>query len=547
MRCPPGMGILVFLLLACLLPGQPARGEETGWRLERVARGGDFHGLQGLAFDAGDNLHAGSFAGPPILRVNVRNGRTSEVAGIQHAMAGGIAFGPDGAMYWTSPLLGSIRAFRPGEPVRVVAEGLPGVKAIGFDRRGRLFAAQIHLADTLLEIDPAGRRPPRKVGEGLGGMNGFALAPDGKLVGAIWSKGQVVEIDPDSARQQVLTDGLRVPSAVAFDGEGALFVADGATGQIIRVERPGGDKSLLARMAAGIDALAIDSRNQLFAANPVDNAIHRIDRLSGRSTRVLQGRLGLPGGLSIADAGEEQMLYVADLFALRAITLRTGSLADIARTPADPLRFPTNVNVSSAGTRYAYLSSWYSGTVQRIDRRSGRAPVLFEGFNAPMHAIDLPGNAMLVAEYGEGRLVKVLGRDGAERQVLAEGLGGPVAMARIGWEAVYVSEELTGTISRVSLETGERRIVARDLSQPEGIALLPSGRLVVAEVGRQRLIEIDPADGRIEVILGNLPIGLTAPASLPASFVLTGVAVSKAGDVYFSSDVENAIYRVSRR
>lgn len=547
MRSPSGMGILGLALAACLMAAPQARAEEGAWRLERVVGGSDFRGVQGLAFDAGDNLHAGSFAGRSILRVNLRNGRTSEVVGAPHGMAGGIAFGADGAIYWTSPLTGLIHVRRPGETPRAIAEGLPGIKAIGFDRKGRLFAAQIDLADRLLEIDPAGRQPVRTIAEGLGGLNGIALAPDGLLLAPLWSKGQVAEIDPDSGRARIVTEGLRVPSAAVLDSEGNLFVADGGSGQIIRVDRKDGQKMLVARVAVGIDALAIDSRNQLFVANPVDNSIHRIDRLSGRSTRVLRGRLSLPGGLSIADAGEEQMLYLADHFAFRTINLRNGAVADIARAPLDPLRLPANVNVSGAGTKYAYLSSWYSGTVQRIDRRTGRAPILFGNFNTPMHAIDLPGNAILVAEYGEGRLVKAFGRDGAERQVLAEGLGGPVALARVGREAVYVSEELTGTVSLVSLETGERRIVARGLHQPEGIALLASGRLVVAEVGARRLVEIDPADGRVRVILADLPIGLPAPAGLPNSFVLTGVAVSREGDIYFSSDLESAIYRVSRR
>jgi streptogramin lyase len=82
---------------------------------------------------------------------------------------------------------------------------------------------------------------------------------------------------------------------------------------------------------------------------------------------------------------------------------------------------------------------------------------------------------------------------------------------------------------------------------PEGIALAPDGKLVVAEVGAKRLIAIDPQDGKATEIAGNLPIGLpAAPGGLPTN-IPTGVGVGATGVIYFSSDVENAIYKVMKK
>jgi hypothetical protein len=70
------------------------------------------------------------------------------------------------------------------------------------------------------------------------------------------------------------------------------------------------------------------------------------------------------------------------------------------------------------------------------------------------------------------------------------------------------------------------------------------GKLIVAEVGAKRIISIDPASGAVAEIAGNLPIGLpAAPGGLPSN-VPTGVGVGATGVIYFSSDMENAIYKV---
>jgi streptogramin lyase len=79
---------------------------------------------------------------------------------------------------------------------------------------------------------------------------------------------------------------------------------------------------------------------------------------------------------------------------------------------------------------------------------------------------------------------------------------------------------------------------------PEGIALTPDGKPIVAEVGAKRIVEIDPQTGKLTEIAGNLPIGLlAAPGGLPTN-IPTGVGVAATGTIYFSSDIENAIYKV---
>lgn len=90
-------------------------------------------------------------------------------------------------------------------------------------------------------------------------------------------------------------------------------------------------------------------------------------------------------------------------------------------------------------------------------------------------------------------------------------------------------------------------MLAKELKMPEGLARGSDGRLIVAEVGAKRLIEIAPDSGTVTEIAANLPIGLIgAPGGLPSN-IPTGVAVGASGVIYFSSDIENAIYKVVRK
>ena len=55
------------------------------------------------------------------------------------------------------------------------------------------------------------------------------------------------------------------------------------------------------------------------------------------------------------------------------------------------------------------------------------------------------------------------------------------------------------------------------------------------------MVQIDLQNGTVSEIAGNLPIGLVAaPGGLPTGVGATGV-------IYFSSDIENAIYKITKK
>ena len=69
--------------------------------------------------------------------------------------------------------------------------------------------------------------------------------------------------------------------------------------------------------------------------------------------------------------------------------------------------------------------------------------------------------------------------------------------------------------------------------------------IYVAEVGQKRVVAIDPAHGTKTVIASNLDIGLSPYPGGPPGLVTTGVAVGKTGAVYVSSDLRNALYKLT--
>lgn len=121
-----------------------------------------------------------------------------------------------------------------------------------------------------------------------------------------------------------------------------------------------------------------------------------------------------------------------------------------------------------------------------------------------------------------------------------------MGLVRGAGDEFYVTEAFAGIVSRID-SNGQKTVIAKELKMPEGIARTGDGKLIVAEVGAKRLIEIAPESGKMTEIAANLPIGLTgAPGGLP-THIPTGVAVGATGVIYFSSDLEIAIYKVVKK
>lgn len=530
----------VVLLLAVAVAAGPAAAQ--GWKVEKLVSGSAFHGVHGLAVDDGGRLFAGSVVGQSLYQVDTASGAVTTAVGPVQGMADDVAFAPDGTMAWTGFLTGDLLARKGDGPIRKLASGLPGINSLAYRRDGRLYATQVFLGDALYEIDPAGAKPPRKIMEGMGGLNGFEFGPDDKLYGPLWFKGQIARVDVDAGTLDIVASGFKTPAAVNFDGQGRLLVVDTATGHLTRIDLETGAKTRLARLKPSLDNLAVAKDGRIFVSNMADNGIQQVDPATGRARQVVKGQLAMPGGIASARARGRDTLYLADLFAYRAVDTSTGKVSDIARMHAvgSHLHYPFSATVNG---KHVVLSSWFESALQVYDRVTNGHVRTIQGLKAPYDALELPNGSFLVAEYAIGTLTKISGKAGADRTPFVQNLGGPVGLVRAG-NTVYVTENLTGQVSRVDLATGTSDVIIKGLAQPEGIARMRDGGLIVAEVGARRVVRIDPQTGAVAVLAGDLPIGLAGPPGMPPAFVPTGVAVDGRGRVYVTSDIENALYRL---
>ena len=100
---------------------------------------------------------------------------------------------------------------------------------------------------------------------------------------------------------------------------------------------------------------------------------------------------------------------------------------------------------------------------------------------------------------------------------------------------------VAGQVSWVDVNSGARRVIARGLDRPQGIATDGSAVFVV-EAGNRQLVRVDPQSGAVEVIARGLPVGLR-----DVPITLAGVAVGAGGTLYVTSDVENSIWRLKKK
>ena len=510
------------------------------YQLDRLVPASNFHGVHGLAFDAHDVLYAGSVVGHSIYRVDTKTGAVATFVGAPEGMADDLVFLADGTVVWTSIQHGVVRARKGDGPVVKLAD-LVSVNSINVRKDGRLFAAQVFGGDGLWEIDPAGAKPPRLILKDLGGFNGFDIGADGKLYGPLWFKHQVVRIDPDTGKLDVVADGFDTPAAANFDSKGNLYVVDTARGEVVRVDIRSGKKQVIAKVATSLDNLAIDSHDRLFVSNMADNGIQEIDVRSGAARQVVKGTLAIPLGIAAVSEGARDTLYVADTFALRTLDGAQGKVTDIARSHAagTPIGYPV---VVTANQRHVIVTN-NEGPVQRYERATMRLVQSWNDTHAG-NAIEMPSGALIVAAPTLGKLSKIASSSGSgseQRTDIADDLGAPVGLAIAADNAVYVSEMVAGRVSLIDVNTGTRRVIAQGLDRPQGIATDGAAVLVV-ETGKGRLIRVNPSSGAVEVLARNLPVGLP---NVPIT--LAGVAVGAGGTIYVTSDVENSIWRLRKK
>jgi sugar lactone lactonase YvrE len=510
-----------------------------GYTVDLLVPGSPFNGVHGLRFDRDGAIYVGSLAKQSIYRVDPASGAVSLAVGPPYGEADDVAFAPDGTLYWTAPDSGVVFAKAADGSVRTVASGLPGINGITF-RGSRLYASTVFLGDALYQIDPAGKWPPRMILGGIGGLNGNEFGPDDKLYGPLWFRGQVARIDVDKPELTVLADGFMRPSAVKIGLDGTLWLVDAGLGRLFNLDRETGRTIRSVALSPSIDNLALDAQGRIYVTNMADNSIQEIDPKGGSVRDVVRGTLSMPGGIALEMQGDREILHIADQYAYRTVDTATSALSEVARRGGGDNNIPSAVSV---GERFVLLSSLRTRSVELRDRRTLERVETIDGLGFPYQALEIPGG-VLVADHGAGL---VLVTDGRTKETVVADVQSPAAMLVAPNGGIYVAEADGGRVLRVDLVDWSVHPVADGLNSPEGLAFFDDKTLLVAEVGQRRLTAIDLEIGARRIVAENLRIGQAGPPGWPAAFVPTGLAVGRLGVIYFASDLDCAIYRLTPR
>ena len=531
--------ILLSGVLASLLMTTASLAQNYG-PPQLIVAPSNFKGVHGLAVDKQGRLLAGSVVGMSITHVDVKTGKGTILVDAPQGQADDIAIGPKGEMAWTSFLQGVVRIRdNDSSPIRVIAKDLPGINSLAFDQQsGKLYASQVFLGDALWEIDVSAVLPPRLIKKDLGGFNGFEVGADGWIVAPLWFKGQIVKLNPVDGAMKIVNSEFKVPAAANYDSKGNIWAIDTKTGGLFRINAGDGKRTLVAQLETGLDNLALDKNDNIYVSNMVDNGVQLVNPATGNVTQITKGGMAAPGGLKLSEDGKT--LYVAHLFGLRAVDTASGKLSDIARMHGDPIEYPFALTLSKD---HYVMSSWFTSTVQLLNRKDKSTKAMAHGLAAPMDAIELADGRVLVLELAAGALTQLSGADLHDKKQVLTGLQGPTQMVMGKDGGLYITE-LSGRLIRVDTANWSQKTIAEGLAAPEGLAQAPSGKFIVAEAAKRQLTEVDPANGNKRVIASDLPIGFEAGPGLPPPYLTTGVAVAADGTVYFSADRDNGIYKI---
>ncbi len=531
--------LFLSILSICVI-ALPAQAVEE--RSRTLASGASFQGTNGIRVAPDGLVYVTSAVGNRINALDPSSGEVLRSMGPTDGVFGpdDLAFGPGGRLYWTAFFTGEVMRFNAAGEAEVVARVGPGVNAITFSASGRLFVSRVFLADELYEIDPAGLQPPRLVRKGLGGLNAMDFGQDGYLYGPLWFKKQIARIDVDSGEVVTVADGLDTPAAVKFSPAGVLHAIDQHEGELLRIDIESGEKHVVAHPGPGSDNLDFDAKGFVYITNAHEGSVSKV--MPGGAVRTLSaGGLNMPAGIAIDSQGE---LVIAASQSLRYYDAQTGAEGAVIHAAIGDFSTVSNpLTVSAYGDRLL-TTSWFSNAVQIWDPSSRSVAISYRDFQAPLNAVSLDGD-IIVAELGAHRVVRR--KPGTmDKDVLMAGIPVPTGLAATNGR-LFVADWLTGNIYQLmaggqALETPH--LVMGGLKQPEGMALDNQGRLLVMEVGEQRLLRIDPANPRIEVLKSGLAVGVRAVPGYPPTWLLSSVAVDDCGRITVTQDLGNSLLRI---
>lgn len=537
-----------LILLMCCITGFPQI--STGYESKTIVPPGPFHGVHGLAFGPDGALYAGDIMGSIIHRVDIETGNHRPEVPAPFGMADDIGFAPDGTPFagtlvWTSVALGKLYARAPGETPRLIGDNLPSINTVGFAPDGRLYVTQTGgRHKTLWQVDLSGKKPLEKVWDGTKGLNGFTITEDGFLYGPLADLGHVVRFDLETKEIELIADGFEWPTAVEMDSKGQLYVLDFDGGTVTRLNKETGEKTQLAQLESGLDNMAIGPVgspyvDKLYISSIGGNAIYEIDTQTNEFRTVVSGHLTAPGGIAVRETESGHRAYIADMFSLREVYLKTNKVRTVTPVSGSSA-YPTTVGLGEYNNKDVIVTgSWFTGRVQIIDPKNGEVLRDERKFAAPHGVAMLNDGSIIVAEASAQKVTQVM--PNGERRTIRDGFEFPSGIAVIEDQTIFVSDPGTGTVSSLDIASGQLTTIRDDFERPEGIAILADNRLAVVDSMANTIFELNTVTGDKKPIAINVDVGLAVNPPQPETWIFNGIAADENGVLYLPLDTQTSL------
>src|SRR5207253_1713596 len=200
-----------------------------------------------------------------------------------------------------------------------------GVHGLGIDKSGRLFAGSVAGA-ALYEVDLANGTAKIAIPSPEGMADDIAFAPDGTMAWTGFLTGDLYSRKGDGPIKK-LASGLPGINSLAFRKDGRLYATQVFLGDAlyeIDVEGVKPPRKIMAQLELSLENLAIDEQAAIFVSNMADIGIQEVDPEAGTAKQVISGKLALLGGIGVVSDGAKETIYIADVFAYRAVDGATG-------------------------------------------------------------------------------------------------------------------------------------------------------------------------------------------------------------------------------
>lgn len=515
--------------------GMAARVSE-GWLLRRLTAPSRLHGANGLRAAPDGRIYVAQVPGSQISAIDVDSGEIETISPMGGAIVApdDLAFDDAGNLYVTEITEGRVSMLSRDGRYRVLLGSMPVANPITF-HQGRLVAGECRMGGRIMELDRDGRAP-RVILDDLPMVNAFAVGPDGKLYFPLMHANEIWRVDLDGGAPEVVARDLGVPDSVKFDTRGRIVTTQVGSGQVLRIDPRTGAKTVLADLAPGLDNCTFVGE-RLFVSH-ISGAIHEILE-PGRTRPLVDRGLQWPLGLAVDETGS---LFIAD--GVFTYDLRPGDALCLAGTLFTP-GFPGYTRGVFAEAPGQYVVTTANGAVARYWPARQESEILGTGFDRLMGVAVAPGGAVIVAEYGTGRILSL---ESSAVCVLATGLDRPMGVAVALDDVIYVAERGPGRV--IKLAGGRVDTVCEGLGRPEGIAL-HAELLHVVDVDAKELIAVDLVTGARSTIAAHLPVGapqgivpkpLGAIGDMAGPMIpFAGIAIGSDGTIFLSGDAEGSV------